>query len=68
MRGSATPTLRRLLRTALATAVLAAGGAQIAAAQTLVIESWRNDDADIWTTTIIPAFNATYLGVETTAG
>ncbi len=31
---------------------------------TLVIESWRNDDLEIWQDTIIPAFNAHYPDIE----
>src|SRR6201746_1821680 len=31
-----------------------------AAAGTIKIESWRNDDADIWNSQIIPAFNKHY--------
>ena len=30
----------------------------------LVIESWRNDDADAWNEAIIPAFNAKYPDIE----
>ena len=30
----------------------------------LVIESWRNDDADAWNNAIIPAFNAKYPDIE----
>ena len=29
-----------------------------AIAGTLILESWRNDDADAWNEKIIPAFNA----------
>jgi len=31
---------------------------------TLTIESWRNDDLQIWADTIIPAFNAQYPDIE----
>jgi raffinose/stachyose/melibiose transport system substrate-binding protein len=52
----------------LATALLAVGGAiggaAAASAQTLTIESWRNDDADIWNSQIIPAFNAKYPNIK----
>ena len=53
MTSRSTPKFGRLLRSLLATAALAAGGAQLvsipaASAQTLTIESWRSDDADIW--------------------
>ena len=40
-----------------AAAALLAGAAQ-AFAGNLKIESWRNDDADVWNSKIIPAFNA----------
>ena len=35
-----------------------------ASAQTLTIESWRNDDLAIWRDVIIPAFNAQYPDIE----
>jgi raffinose/stachyose/melibiose transport system substrate-binding protein len=50
-----------------------AGGAAIAALLTslaaaqagnLKIESWRNDDADIWNSKIIPAFNKKYPDIK----
>ncbi len=45
---------------------LAALFAGLAAAQagSLKIESWRNDDADIWNNTIIPAFNKHYPDIK----
>jgi raffinose/stachyose/melibiose transport system substrate-binding protein len=58
------PMLGRLTRTMLAAAVLAMAGSAAASAQTLTIESWRNDDADIWTSQIIPAFNAKYPNIK----
>jgi raffinose/stachyose/melibiose transport system substrate-binding protein len=58
------PVLGRLTRTMLAAAVLAMAGGAAAIAQTLTIESWRNDDADIWTSQIIPAFNAKYPNIK----
>lgn len=36
----------------------------VALAQSLVIESWRNDDLAIWRDTIIPAFNAQSPDIE----
>jgi raffinose/stachyose/melibiose transport system substrate-binding protein len=47
---------KTIMRTGAALAALVAG---MAAAQAgdLKIESWRNDDADIWNSTSIPAFN-----------
>ena len=39
-------------------------GLAAAHAGSLKIESWRNDDADIWNNTIIPAFNKHYPGIK----
>ena len=39
-------------------------GLVAAQAGSLKIESWRNDDADIWNNTIIPAFNKHYPDVK----
>ncbi|HZH50991.1 MAG TPA: extracellular solute-binding protein [Microvirga sp.] len=33
-------------------------------AQTLTIESWRNDDADVWNNKIIPAFNKKHPNIK----
>ena len=38
--------------------------AHAASAQTLTIESWRNDDADVWNTKIIPAFNKKHPDIK----
>ena len=38
----------------------------MASAGELVIESWRNDDIDIWNETIIPAFNQAYPDIKVT--
>jgi raffinose/stachyose/melibiose transport system substrate-binding protein len=46
-----------------ALAALVAGLAA-AHAGSLKIESWRNDDADIWNNTIIPAFNKHYPDIK----
>ena len=35
-----------------------------AVAGTLILESWRNDDADAWNEKIIPAFNAKHPDIE----
>ncbi len=43
--------------------LLAATGSA-GAAQRLVIESWRNDDLDIWTDRIIPAFTKRFADIE----
>lgn len=51
----------------LATASVAAAAlafANAASAQTLTIESWRNDDADVWNTKIIPAFNKKHPNIK----
>ena len=40
------------------------GGLAAAQAGSLKIESWRNDDADIWNNTIIPAFNKHYPDIK----
>ncbi len=41
-----------------------AAGLATAEAGSLKIESWRNDDADIWNNTIIPAFNKHYPDIK----
>ncbi len=43
-----------------AAAVALIAGLAAAEAGTIKIESWRNDDADIWNSQIIPAFNKHY--------
>ena len=53
----------RLLKIALAATTLAATMA-IANAGNLKIESWRNDDADIWNSKIIPAFNKAHPDIK----
>jgi raffinose/stachyose/melibiose transport system substrate-binding protein len=52
-------TARRLGLTAVATLALSAFSGIALAQTTLTIESWRNDDADLWNNTIIPAFEKT---------
>ena len=52
-----------LLATA-SVAVAALAFANAASAQTLTIESWRNDDADVWNTKIIPAFNKKHPDIK----
>ena len=39
-------------------------GLVAAEAGTIKIESWRNDDADIWNSKIIPAFNKKYPDIK----
>ena len=53
----------RLIKIALAATSLAATMA-VAHAGNLKIESWRNDDADIWNSKIIPAFNKAYPNIK----
>jgi len=53
----------RLFKIALAATSLAATMA-VAQAGNLKIESWRNDDADIWNSKIIPAFNKAYPNIK----
>src|SRR6478736_2541101 len=53
---------RFLVSASVATSALAF--AQAASAQTLTIESWRNDDADVWNNQIIPAFNKKYPNIK----
>jgi raffinose/stachyose/melibiose transport system substrate-binding protein len=50
--------------TILLAATMLAGFAGAANAGSLKIESWRNDDADIWKTKIIPAFNKKYPDIK----
>ena len=53
----------RLLKIALAATTFAASMAA-AQAGNLKIESWRNDDADIWNSKIIPAFNKAHPDIK----
>ncbi|HVJ34382.1 MAG TPA: ABC transporter substrate-binding protein, partial [Terriglobia bacterium] len=52
-----TGTKKTAMRVALLAASMLAGAGSLAHAGTITIESWRNDDADIWKNQIIPAFN-----------
>ncbi len=55
--------VKSMVRAGVALAGLIAG--MVAAqAGSLKIESWRNDDADIWNNTIIPAFNKHYPDIK----
>src|SRR5690242_9430734 len=56
-------TLKGALRSSVAAAALLAG-LTAAQAGSLKIESWRNDDADIWNSKIIPAFNKHYPDIK----
>lgn len=56
-----------LTRTTALAAVFGAAMAVAASAQAdtvLKIESWRNDDADIWSDQIIPAFNKAHPDIK----
>ncbi len=55
--------IRAFVGAGVALASLMAGMAA-AEAGSLKIESWRNDDADIWNNTIIPAFNKHYPDIK----
>ena len=50
----------------LASSLLATGGFAHAADVTLTVESWRNDDLQIWQQKIIPAFEAKNPGIKIT--
>ncbi len=50
----------------LASSILAGVGTAMAADVTLNIESWRNDDLQIWQEKIIPAFEAKHPGIKLT--
>src|SRR5574337_86403 len=47
-----------------AAAIALLAGLAAAQAGSLKIESWRNDDADVWNNTIIPAFNKHYPDIK----
>ena len=51
-------------RTLIATLLASVLSSSVIAADELVIESWRNDDIDIWNDTIIPAFNAEHPDIK----
>jgi raffinose/stachyose/melibiose transport system substrate-binding protein len=59
--------MRRTFKAALGAEVAALAllaGLASAKAGSLKIESWRNDDADIWNSKIIPAFNKQYPDIK----
>jgi raffinose/stachyose/melibiose transport system substrate-binding protein len=56
--------LTTVAKSALLAATLVLGATLAANAGTIKIESWRNDDADIWKSKIIPAFNAKFPDVK----
>ena len=55
---------KNLTRLLLASTVLASAGLVNAQDVTLTIESWRNDDLEIWQQKIIPAFEAKHPGIK----
>jgi raffinose/stachyose/melibiose transport system substrate-binding protein len=57
-------TARRLALTAAAVMALSAFSGIAYADTTLTIESWRNDDADLWTGKIIPAFEKEHPDIK----
>jgi raffinose/stachyose/melibiose transport system substrate-binding protein len=57
-------TARRLALTAAAVMALSAFSGIAYADTTLTIESWRNDDADLWTNKIIPAFEKEHPDIK----
>jgi raffinose/stachyose/melibiose transport system substrate-binding protein len=60
-----TKTVKAVLLTAsMLVGVSTLGITTMAHAGTITIESWRNDDADIWKTQIIPAFNKVYPDIK----
>ena len=60
-----TAKLTRRLALSAATALALSAFSGIALAEsTLTIESWRNDDADLWTNTIIPAFEKAHPDIK----
>jgi len=56
--------VRRLAVTATAALALSVMSGIALAETTLTIESWRNDDADLWTNTIIPAFEKAHPDIK----
>ena len=57
---------KRLAVTAAAALALTTLSGMALADTTLTIESWRNDDADIWTNQIIPAFEKQHPDIKVT--
>src|SRR5688572_17916723 len=54
----------RTLKTLLFAAVALGSFTALASAGKLTIESWRNDDAEVWKTKIIPAFQAKHPDIQ----
>src|SRR5258706_13948222 len=57
---------KRLAVTAATALALSAFSGMALAETTLTIESWRNDDADIWNSQIIPAFEKQHPDIKVT--
>ncbi len=64
MTGHMTKLRALALSGAAAIALSTLGGGMAMADATLTIESWRNDDASIWTDKIIPAFEKTHPDIK----
>ncbi|RED51596.1 ABC transporter substrate-binding protein [Aestuariispira insulae] len=59
--------MKKLISTTALTGVVVGLGMSAAVADaSLTIESWRNDDADIWNEKIIPAFNKVHPDIKVT--
>ena len=56
--------MKSTILTAGLAATLVSSFAAMATAGSIKIESWRNDDADIWKNKIIPAFTAKHPGIK----
>lgn len=58
------PSLKRIVATTAATLLLSTLSGIALAQTTLTIESWRNDDADLWSNQIIPAFEKDHPDIK----
>ena len=55
---------RKLTTLLLSSVAIAAASGALAQDVTLTIESWRNDDLQLWQSEIIPAFEASHPGIK----
>ncbi|MBU1176303.1 MAG: ABC transporter substrate-binding protein [Alphaproteobacteria bacterium] len=55
---------RKLTTLLLSSVVFAAASGAFAQDTTIIIESWRNDDLQLWQSEIIPAFEASHPGIK----
>lgn len=55
---------RKLTTLLLSSVAMAAASGAFAQDVTLIIESWRNDDLQLWQSEIIPAFEASHPGIK----